>query len=53
MNIEELGYYKVADFILREPPARDECLKVVTRDADMHEFGDFPRWRAAKVCIAT
>jgi Protein of unknown function (DUF455) len=41
MNIEEIGYYKIADFILREPPARDECLKVVSRDADMHEFGDF------------
>ena len=41
MNIDEIGYYKIADFILREPPARDECLKVVTRDADMHEFGDF------------
>jgi uncharacterized ferritin-like protein (DUF455 family) len=41
MKIEEIGYYKVAEFILREPPARDECLKVVTRDADMHEFGDF------------
>jgi uncharacterized ferritin-like protein (DUF455 family) len=41
MNIEELGFYKVAEFILREPPARDECFKVVSRDADAHEYGDF------------
>jgi hypothetical protein len=41
MNIEEIGFYKVADFILREPPARDECFKVVSRDADAHEYGDF------------
>jgi uncharacterized ferritin-like protein (DUF455 family) len=41
MNIEEIGFYKVAGFILREPPARDECFKVVTRDADAHEYGDF------------
>jgi uncharacterized ferritin-like protein (DUF455 family) len=41
MNIEEIGFYKVAEFILREPPARDECFKVVSRDADAHEYGDF------------
>ena len=41
MNIEEIGFYKVAEFFLREPPARDECFKVVTRDADAHEYGDF------------
>jgi uncharacterized ferritin-like protein (DUF455 family) len=41
MNIEEIGFYKVADFILREPPARDECFKVVSRDADAHEYGNF------------
>ncbi len=36
----ELGYYKVGDTVLREPPARDACFKVVTSDADMHEYGD-------------
>jgi len=41
MNIEEIGFYKAAEFILREPPARDECFKVVSRDADAHEYGDF------------
>src|SRR5262249_62259474 len=41
MNIEEIGFYKVAEFILREPPARDECFKVVSRDADAHEYGNF------------
>jgi len=41
MNIEEIGFYKVGGFVLREPPARDECLTVVSRDIDMHEFGDF------------
>jgi uncharacterized ferritin-like protein (DUF455 family) len=38
--MNELGYYKIGDMVLREPPARDACFKVVTRDADMHEYGD-------------
>ncbi len=42
MNIEEIGFYKIGDTVLREPPARDPCFKVVTRDADMHEYGDDP-----------
>src|SRR2546429_1083519 len=29
------------DCVRREPPARDACLTVVSRDIDMHEFGDF------------
>jgi len=37
----ELGYYKIEDVVLREPPARDPCFKVVTRDAEAAEFGDF------------
>jgi hypothetical protein len=41
MNIEEIGFYKVAEFVLREPPARDDCFKVVSRDADAHEYGNF------------
>lgn len=41
MNIDEIGFYKMGDCVLREPPARDECLTVVSRDIDMHEFGDF------------
>ena len=40
MNIEEIGFYKIGDTILREPPARDDCFKVVNRDADAHEYGD-------------
>ena len=37
----ELGFYKVDDVVLREPPARDPCFKVTNSDADMHEYGDF------------
>ena len=40
MNIEEIGFYKIGDTVLREPPARDDCFKVVNRDADAHEYGD-------------
>jgi hypothetical protein len=36
----EIGYLKVDDMLLREPPARDACFKVVWRDADMNEYGD-------------
>jgi len=32
MNIEEIGFYKIGDTVLREPPARDDCFKVVNRD---------------------
>ena len=38
--MNEIGYYKVGELVLREPPARDACFKVVTRDVDMHEVGD-------------
>jgi uncharacterized ferritin-like protein (DUF455 family) len=38
--MNEIGYYKVGDTVLREPPARDSCFTVVTRDVDMHEVGD-------------
>jgi uncharacterized ferritin-like protein (DUF455 family) len=38
--MKELGYYKIGDTVLREPPARDACFTVVMRDADMHEYGD-------------
>jgi uncharacterized ferritin-like protein (DUF455 family) len=38
--MNEIGYYKVDELVLREPPARDACFKVVTRDVDMHEVGD-------------
>jgi uncharacterized ferritin-like protein (DUF455 family) len=38
--MNEIGYYKIDGVTLREPPARDECFKVVTTDAEMHEFGD-------------
>jgi uncharacterized ferritin-like protein (DUF455 family) len=34
----ELGYFKVEDIVLREAPARDECFKVVWRDAEMAEY---------------
>src|SRR3982074_1327466 len=40
MNIDEIGFYKIGDTVLREPPARDPCFKVVSRDADAHEYGD-------------
>jgi hypothetical protein len=40
MNIDEIGFYKIGETVLREPPARDPCFKVVTRDADAHEYGD-------------
>jgi uncharacterized ferritin-like protein (DUF455 family) len=36
----EIGYLKVDDLVLREPPARDPCFKVVWRDADMSEQAD-------------
>jgi len=38
--MNEIGYYKIDDMVLREPPARDACFTVVTRDVDMHEVGD-------------
>jgi uncharacterized ferritin-like protein (DUF455 family) len=38
--MNEIGYYKVDELVLREPPAREACFKVVTRDVDMHEVGD-------------
>jgi uncharacterized ferritin-like protein (DUF455 family) len=38
--MSEIGYYKIGELVLREPPARDACFKVVTRDVDMHEVGD-------------
>jgi uncharacterized ferritin-like protein (DUF455 family) len=38
--MNEIGYYKVDELILREPPARDACFTIVTRDVDMHEVGD-------------
>ena len=38
--MNEIGYYKIDELVLREPPARDACFKVVTRDVDMHEVGD-------------
>lgn len=36
----EIGYLKVDDLVLREPPAREACFKVVWRDAEMSEYGD-------------
>jgi uncharacterized ferritin-like protein (DUF455 family) len=38
--MSELGYYQVDGITLRETPAREECFKVVYRDADAMEFGD-------------
>jgi uncharacterized ferritin-like protein (DUF455 family) len=38
--MNEIGYYKVGDTVLRAPPARDDCFNVVASDADMHEYGD-------------
>jgi uncharacterized ferritin-like protein (DUF455 family) len=37
--MNDIGYFTIANVKLREAPARDECFKVVYRDADMHEFG--------------
>ena len=36
----EIGYFKVDDVILRDPPARDSCFKVVWRDAEMAEYAE-------------
>lgn len=33
-----IGYVDVEGFRLRADPARDDCFKVVLRDADMHEY---------------
>ena len=38
--MNEIGYYKIGDTVLRQAPAREACFTVVTRDADMHEVGD-------------
>ena len=38
--MNEIGYFKIGDMVLRENPARDDCFKVVFSDAEMHEYGD-------------
>ena len=49
MNIEEIGFYKIANFILREPPARDECFvaergagPALLRRLTERHYGAFP-----------
>ena len=42
--MKTIGTFEVDGLTLREPPARDACFKVVTRDAEMQEFApDDPR----------
>ena len=39
-----IGHFRLGALALREPPARDACFEVVTRDAEMHEYeGGDPR----------
>jgi uncharacterized ferritin-like protein (DUF455 family) len=39
-----IGHFQLGELTLREPPARDACFTLVTRDAEMHEYdGDDPR----------
>ena len=39
-----IGHFRLGALALREPPARDACFEVVTRDAEMHEYdGADPR----------
>jgi len=35
--VSEIGFFKVDEITLREPPARDACFRVVWRDAEMAE----------------
>jgi uncharacterized ferritin-like protein (DUF455 family) len=36
--MKTIGHFQLAGLTLREPPARDACFTVVTRDAEMHEY---------------